>query len=84
MMVKNGKIPPIKNINNYISDDDPVINDILLAVLNASSTQLWFDQYLPPAVAQTHLNTCQELFGLSITPKEAARLLEVSMEESLK
>lgn len=82
MMVENGKIPPVKDVSKYISD--PVTKDILSAVLDASSTQLWYDQYLPPAVAQTHLNTCQEIFGLTMTPQKAAELLEASMEESLK
>lgn len=81
-MVQEGKIPPVKNAKDYITD--PITKDILEAANNAASIQLWYDQYLPPAVAQTHLNTCQEIFGLTITPQKAASLLEKSMEEYIK
>ncbi len=47
----------------------------------ASATQLWYDQYLPPAVSTVHLDTCQELFGLTMTPEEAAKQLQAAMEE---
>ncbi len=79
LMVDKGKIPPVKNVGDLITD--PVTKDILTAANTASSTQLWYDQYLPPAVAQTHLDTCQEIFGLTMTPEDAATKLQQSMEE---
>ncbi|MCH3917425.1 MAG: extracellular solute-binding protein [Spirochaetia bacterium] len=81
LMVENGKIPPVKDVSQYLTD--PVTKSILAAASKASSVQLWYDQYLPPAVAQTHLNTCQELFGLTMTPQEAAAKFEASMKEYL-
>ncbi len=78
-IVDKGKIPPVKNVDNLITD--PVTKDILTAANSASSTQLWYDQYLPPAVAQVHLDTCQEIFGLTMTPEDAARKLQQAMEE---
>jgi raffinose/stachyose/melibiose transport system substrate-binding protein len=77
VMVENGKIPPVKDIDTYVTD--PVMIQILDAAKNASSVQLWYDQYLPPAVAQVHLNTCQELFGLTMTPQEAAKAFQDAM-----
>ncbi|HHV10990.1 MAG TPA: extracellular solute-binding protein [Clostridiales bacterium] len=79
LMVDKGKIPPVKNVGDLITD--PVTKDILTAANSASSTQLWYDQYLPPAVAQVHLDTCQEIFGLTMTPEDAAAQLQKAMEE---
>ncbi len=78
-MVDKGKIPPVKSAGDLITD--PVTKDILTAANSASSTQLWYDQYLPPAVAQAHLDTSQVIFGLTITPEEANKKLQQAMEE---
>ena len=78
-MASVGKIPPVKNVADYITD--PVIKDILDAANSASSTQLWYDQYLPPAVAQAHLDSCQELFGLTMTPEQAAAKFQTAMQK---
>lgn len=78
-MADKGKIPPVKNAGDLITD--PVTKDILTAANNASSTQLWYDQYLPPAVAQVHLDTSQVIFGLTITPEEANKKLQQAMED---
>lgn len=79
VMVENGKIPPTKNSESLVSD--PISKKVLEAANNASSTQLWWDQYLTPEVAQVHLDTCQELFGLTMTPEEADAQLQEAMEE---
>ncbi|MCI1209657.1 MAG: extracellular solute-binding protein [Treponema sp.] len=76
-MVAAGKIPPVQGVDSMITD--PVVKSILAAANNASAVQLWYDQYLPPAVAQTHLDTCQELFGLTMTPQQAAEKFQASM-----
>lgn len=80
-MSDNGKIPPVKNVSDYLKD--PVSKKILEAANSASSTQLWYDQYLKPSVAQVHLDTCQELFGLTMTPEEAAAQFQKAMKTSL-
>lgn len=79
VMVENGKIPPTKNAESLVTD--PISKKVLEAANNASSTQLWWDQYLAPEVAQVHLDTCQELFGLTMTPEEADAQLQAAMEE---
>jgi raffinose/stachyose/melibiose transport system substrate-binding protein len=80
-MIEKEKIPPIKGTEAMIKD--PVTKKILEAANGASSTQLWYDQYLDPAVAQVHLDTCQELFGLTIKPKEAAEKFQAEMKAYL-
>ena len=79
VMVDNGKIPPTKNAESLVTD--PISKKVLEAANGASSTQLWWDQYLAPEVAQVHLDTCQELFGLTMTPEEADAQLQAAMEE---
>lgn len=78
-MVEQGKIPPVKGVEDMIKD--PVCLQILDAVNRAPATQLWYDQYLPPEVGQMHLDTCQDLFGLTITPEDAAAKFQDAMEK---
>jgi raffinose/stachyose/melibiose transport system substrate-binding protein len=82
LLVSQGKLPVVKNVGDLITDS--VVKDIFSAASNASAVQLWYDQYLAPAVAQSHLNTCQELFGLSLTPEEACAELQDASVASLK
>ena len=44
---------------------DPVVKEIFDAAQEASSIQLWYDQYLPTSVATAHLDGLQEVFGLT-------------------
>jgi raffinose/stachyose/melibiose transport system substrate-binding protein len=78
-MVEAGKIPPVKGVDALI--DGELEKEIITKVEEASATQLWYDQYLPPAVSTVHLDTCQELFGLTMTPEEAAKQFQAAMEE---
>ena len=81
-MVESGKTPPIKGIEKKITD--PISKLVVEAANSASATQLWYDQYLPPAVAQVHLDTSQELFGLTMKPDEAAKQMQEAMKEYLE
>lgn len=81
LMVEKGKIPPTKNASELVTDG--VTKQILDAATGASAVQLWYDQYLPPAVAQTHLDTCQEMFGLTMTPEDAGKEFQKSMQDYL-
>lgn len=78
-MVESGKIPPVKGAEDKLTDK--TTKTIMDAVTKASSIQLWYDQYLPPAVASVHLDTCQEMFGLTKTPEDAAKEFQQAMEE---
>ncbi len=80
-IVDVGKIPPVVNAPELVTD--PLVKTIMDAALNASSVQLWYDQYLPPAVGEAHKNTCQEIFGLTMTPEQANAALQKAMQEYL-
>lgn len=77
----NNKISPVKDAADHISD--PVVQEIFEAANNASEIQLWYDQYLPPAVASAHLDGLQEVFGLTKTPQEAQEAMQSAMDEYL-
>ena len=81
-MVESGKIPPVKGVEDKLTD--PISKSVIEAANNASSTQLWYDQYLPPAVAQVHLDTSQELFGLTMSSEDAAKKFQEAMQEYLE
>lgn len=80
-MVEQGKIPPVVSINEYVKEG--LIKEVLEAATDASAVQLWYDQYLPPKVAQAHLDSSQELFGLTMTPEQANEHFQKAMEEYL-
>ncbi|MCI5901545.1 MAG: extracellular solute-binding protein [Blautia sp.] len=75
---ERGRLRPVNNIMDYV--EDPVDQEIMAAVSGASAIQLWYDQYLPPAVANAHLDGLQEVFGLTKTPAEAQAMMQEAME----
>lgn len=79
--IEKGKIPPIKGIESRITD--PVTKKIAKTATEASEIQLWYDQYLPPAVSTAHLDSLQEVFGLTKTPQEAQETMQAAMDEYL-
>ncbi len=78
----SGTIPSIEGMGDTITD--PCMQQIWKDFSAAKNVQLWYDQYLPPAVSEVHQATCQELFGLTITPEEADKKLQDAMTEYLK
>lgn len=62
---------------------DPKIQKNFEILSQAEGVQLWYDQDLPPEVAQVHLQTVQEIFGLTMTPEEAASKLQEAMQKYL-
>ena len=62
--IEKGKIPPVKGIEEKITD--PVAKKIVETANNAPEIQLWYDQYLPPAVATAHLEDVYKRQTLSI------------------
>jgi raffinose/stachyose/melibiose transport system substrate-binding protein len=75
---KAGRVPPVKGFTS----DDPMLQEILKLVQQAPNVQLWYDQYLPPSVAEVHKDTSQALFALSMTPEEAAKTLEQAARDN--
>ena len=80
-MVDKGKIPPVKVIEEKVSN--PLLKTVIEYANKASNVQLYYAQYLPPAVAQVHLNTMQEVFGLTMEPAEAAKQMQKANQDYL-
>lgn len=78
-LVAVGNIPPFTGAEEDITDSKQRKTNELLQ--NAESVQLWYDQALPLELAEVHLNTTQALFGLQITPEEAANQWEAAAKE---
>ncbi|GGI09441.1 sugar ABC transporter substrate-binding protein [Egicoccus halophilus] len=72
--VDNGRIPPVEGFEA----EDEVTAEVFSILEQADSVQLWYDQFLPPELADVHLSTTQALFALSITPEEAAAQMEAA------
>jgi raffinose/stachyose/melibiose transport system substrate-binding protein len=72
--VKEGYLPPAKGVHMK----DPLAQRVADLVATAPRVQLWYDQYLPPEVGETFKDVVQGLFGLTLTPEEAAQKLEDS------
>lgn len=71
-----GKIVPFKDFTT----DDPILKVVLDSVKEAPAVQLWYDQYLPPEVADVHKTTSQEIFGKTMTPEEANAKMQEAIE----
>jgi raffinose/stachyose/melibiose transport system substrate-binding protein len=57
---------------------DPIVQQILEARNNANYFQLYYDQFLPPALAGTVLDAVEQLFAQTMTPEEVAQMIEDS------
>ena len=68
MRAAANRIPPVVGFTT----EDPKLQGIIELIGNAQSVQLWYDQYLPPELGEVHKDTMQALFGLDITPEQAA------------
>lgn len=77
-----GNIPSIEGMGDSITDH--CMQKVWADFSNASNVQLWYDQYLPPEVGEVHKQTCQELFGLTMTPEEANKALQDAMQKYLQ
>jgi raffinose/stachyose/melibiose transport system substrate-binding protein len=70
--LNDGRVPPVKNVQI----DDPLLAELFAQVQAAPDMQLWYDQSLSPEVAEVHKVTSQEIFGLTLSPREAAQQLQ--------
>ncbi|TBL76619.1 extracellular solute-binding protein [Paenibacillus thalictri] len=73
-------ISAVKGVN-YKDPFAVQLNDMLS---KAQFLQTYYDQTLPPELAELHKDTTQELFGLTMTPAEAAKQMEAKAKEVLK
>lgn len=79
LRIQSGRVPPVKGVSELI--EEPMLQQVVQLVENAASVQLWYDQYLPPELGEVHKDTMQALFGLEITPEEAAQQQEAAVAE---
>lgn len=68
-------VPVVKGAETAIADD-PILMKIIEARNNAPYFQLYYDQFLPPAVGQTVNDAVEALFTQAASPEEAAALIE--------
>jgi raffinose/stachyose/melibiose transport system substrate-binding protein len=76
----DGRIPPVKDVQL----SDPILAELFAQVQAAPDMQLWYDQALSPEVADVHKITSQEIFGLTLTPQEAAQQLQDAQAQYLQ
>lgn len=74
------RITPVKSLK----PDDPNLQRVMKLVSDAPTVQLWYDQELPPQLGELHKDTVQALFGLSMTPAEAAQKMEALAAQLLR
>lgn len=77
--IESGNLPPLQ----AATSEEPAWQDILEGLNSASSVQLWWDQYLPPAVADVHKSASQKCFDASATPEAIAEEQQKAMDEYL-
>jgi raffinose/stachyose/melibiose transport system substrate-binding protein len=72
---KTGRIPALRT--ELVAPLLPAETREVAAILGAArAIQLYYDQALPPELAQLHKSSTQGIFAGSKTPEEAARLME--------
>ena len=79
LTVSLGNLPPLQKATS----SEPAWQDVLAILNNAASVQLWWDQYLPSAVADVHKTASQKLFDCSETPEAVAQEQQAAMDEYL-
>lgn len=71
-------IVPVVTGAEDVFADDPVFQSILEARNGAPYFQLYYDQFLPPAVGSAVNDAVQTIFAGAATPEEAAQAIEES------
>ncbi len=77
---RTGSLTGVKDI----VPEDPFTKRFYDVVQNATHIQMPYDQTLPPEIAELHKDTTQAIFGLDMTPQEAAEKMEAKAKEVLK
>jgi raffinose/stachyose/melibiose transport system substrate-binding protein len=71
----NALLPVVKGLDDLYADD-PVYTSILNARNGAAYFQLYYDQFMPPAVGEAINDAVETLFAGVATPEEAAAAIE--------
>jgi raffinose/stachyose/melibiose transport system substrate-binding protein len=81
VLAKQGRIcPVVKGAEKSLTDKNSL--RIAEAVAKADYYQLYYDQYLPPAVGEAIKDAVQNLFAKKMTPKQAAEMIEKAMRSN--
>ena len=70
--IDDGRIPPVKGANIT----DPILKELFAQIQSAPEVQLWYDQSLSFEVSEVHKITSQQIFGKTLTPRDAAQKLQ--------
>lgn len=70
-LAKQGFVPPISNAEEYLSDS--ISKKVAHVYKNATHVQLYYDQIMPPTMAEAHKLLVQQLFELHLTPEQVAQ-----------
>lgn len=81
MATQGISLPPIKGAGSGVTD--PLKQQVVQLAQNAPYFQLYYDQYLPPAVGQVLLDQTQGLYAGTVTPTAAAKAIDASVASSL-
>jgi len=81
LVTQNIALPPIKGALDAITD--PLQKEVVQMVGAAPYFQLYYDQYLPPAVGQVLLDQTQGIYANTITPAAAAKAVDDAVASSL-
>ncbi len=68
-------VPVVKGLDDVFADD-PVMQSILTARDNAPYFQMYYDQFLPPAVGSAVNDAVETIFAGVASPEEAAQAIE--------
>lgn len=69
-----GFVPTTKVAADSLTD--PLLKQVMAARDNAKYFQLYYDQFLPPAVAQAVLDNTQGIYAGAISPEDAAKAID--------
>jgi raffinose/stachyose/melibiose transport system substrate-binding protein len=76
--------PPVVKGADVDIQNDPILSAILKVRDNAKYFQLYYDQFLPPAVAQAVLDATESIFAGTGSPQDAAQMIEDAAAQELK
>jgi raffinose/stachyose/melibiose transport system substrate-binding protein len=77
-------IVPVVNGTEDVFEDNPIMQSILAARNNAPYFQLYYDQFLPPAVGSAVNDAVETIFAGTATAEEAAQAIEDSASFELE
>jgi raffinose/stachyose/melibiose transport system substrate-binding protein len=74
--------PTVKGAADALTD--PIMKDLAQRTASAKYFQLYYDQFMPPAVGQTINDATQALFAGTGTPQAVAKQIEDIAAQELK